>query len=62
MIVLKKSYFIYKNCYDKTLINITKENQTKKEERKTIFSKLIKYYSEKFECVKQLIDKKIENL
>ena len=61
MIVLKKSYFIFKICYDKTLINITKENQTKKEERKTIFSKLIKYYSEKFEYVKQLIDKKIEN-
>ena len=51
-----------KDCYDKNLINITKENQTQREERKKIFSKIIENYIEKLECIKKLIDKKIEYL
>jgi hypothetical protein len=43
----KKIFHYSKDCYDKTLIKITKENQTQREKRKTIFSKLIENYSKK---------------
>ncbi len=59
----KKNHISHsQDCYDKNLINITKENQTQSEERKKNFSKLIEYYSVKFDEVKQLIDKKMEYL
>lgn len=50
------------DCYDKNLINITKENQTQREERKKIFSKIIENFIEKLDGIKKLIDKKIEYL
>ena len=59
----KKNHISHsKDCYDKNLINITKENQNQKEERKKIFSKIIENYIEKLDSIKQLIDKKIEYL